>query len=72
MIDAIQIERMSLAERLQAMELLWKAISHPPEQVLSPAWHGEILSERKAKIRRGEAHFLRIDEVKKRLQKRKR
>ena len=71
MIDAAQIEQMTLAERLQTMELLWKAISNFPEQVASPAWHREVLAERKAKIKRGEAKFLSIDQVKKRLQKRR-
>jgi hypothetical protein len=71
MIDAAQIEQMSVTERLQAMELLWKAISSLPEQISSPAWHGDILAERKSKIKRGEAKFLSIDQVKKRLQKRR-
>lgn len=70
MIDATQIEQMSLAEQLQSMELLWKAIAARPEERSSPAWHGELLAERTAKIQRGEATFLTIDQVKERLQKR--
>ena len=70
MIDATQIEQMSLVERLQTMELLWRAISDRPEELSSPAWHGELLAERTAKIERGEATFLTIDQVKERLQKR--
>jgi len=71
MIDAVQIEQMSLAERLQTTELLWKAISDRLEELSSPAWHGELLAERAAKIERGEATFLTIDQVKKRLQKKR-
>ena len=71
MIDTTQIEQMSLVERLQTMELLWKAISVRSEELSSPAWHGEILAERTAKIERGESAFLTIDQVKKRLQKRR-
>ena len=71
MIDATQIEQMSLIERLQTMELLWKAISARPEELSSPAWHGELLAERTAKIKRGEGTFLTIEQVKKRLQKRR-
>lgn len=70
MIDVAQIEQMSLGECLQTMELLWKAISTKPEEVSSPAWHDEVLSARAAKIERGEAVFLSIDQVKERLQKR--
>ncbi|MBI4026272.1 MAG: addiction module protein [Verrucomicrobia bacterium] len=68
--DATQIEQMSFAERIQTMELLWRAISSHPEEVSSPSWHGELLAERTAKIERGEAAFLTIDQVKERLQKR--
>ncbi len=71
MIDATQIEQMSLAERLQTMELLWKAISARPKELSSPVWHGELLAERTAKIERGEAIFLTIDQVKERLQKKR-
>ena len=71
MINVAQIEKMSLTEQLQTMELLWKAISNLSGQVPSPAWHGQVLAERKAKIKRGEAKFLSIEHVKKRLQKRR-
>ena len=69
MIDTTQIEQMSLVERLQTMELLWKAISSRSEDLSSPSWHGELLAERTAKIERGEATFLTIDQTKERLQK---
>ncbi len=69
MIDSAQIERMSPTERLQTMELLWKAISVRPQEVESPAWHGEVLAGRAAKIQRGDGVFLSIEQVKNRLQK---
>ena len=63
------IERMSRSERLEAMELLWKALSRNPNEVPSPLWHGEVLDQRLAAIERGEAHFLTLEELKQRLNK---
>ena len=69
MIQAAEIERMGLEERLQTMELLWASLARTPEAVPSPDWHGEIVAGRLAKIERGEGEFLTIAQVKERLQK---
>ena len=69
MIRAADIEQMSLEEQLQAMELLWASLSRTPNAVPSPDWHGDILSERMAKIERGEGEFLNIPQLKEHLQK---
>src|SRR5436309_8158318 len=55
MIATAEIEQMSLAERMEAMELLWRSISSKPGTVVSPAWHGEILQKRLARIEAGKA-----------------
>ena len=69
MIQAAEIEQMSLEERLQTMELLWVSLALTPDAVPSPDWHGDVLAARLAKIERGEGEFLTIPQVKKRLQK---
>jgi putative addiction module component (TIGR02574 family) len=69
MIQAAEIERMSLEERLQTMELLWTSLTQTPEAVPSPDWHGAVLAERLAKIERDEGKFLTVAQVKERLQK---
>jgi hypothetical protein len=71
MIGAAEIEKMTLEEKLEAMELLWKSISEKPDEVPSPAWHGDVVAARVAKIDKGEAKFISIQEAKQRLQKRK-
>lgn len=70
MIEATEIERMSLAERLQAMELLWHSISRNPDSVPSPQWHGEVLQQRLAKVEAGAGEFLTVAQLKERLSKR--
>ena len=69
MIQAAEIEKMSLDERLQTMELLWASLARTPDAVPSPDWHGDVLAKRMAKLDRGEAEFLTIPELKERLQK---
>ncbi len=69
MIQAADIEQMSLEERLQAMELLWASLARTPDSVPSPDWHREVLARRVAKVDRGEGEFLTIPQLKERLQK---
>ena len=58
---------MSATERLRAMELLWRSFSGLEDEVPSPDWHGEVLSERLAKVEAGEGRFLSLSELKTRL-----
>jgi putative addiction module component (TIGR02574 family) len=70
MIEAMEIERMSLADRLQAMELLWDSMVAHPDKLESPAWHKKILEKRLAKVEAGKGEFLTLVQLKKRLAKR--
>jgi putative addiction module component (TIGR02574 family) len=67
MLAEAEIKSMSLTERLQAMELLWRSFSPSEDKLPSPDWHGELLSERLAKVEAGEGKFLTIPELKARL-----
>jgi len=69
MIAITDIDRMSLSERLEAMELLWKSLSAAPENVDSPTWHRDVLAERIARSEAGQARFLSLAEAKARLDK---
>jgi putative addiction module component (TIGR02574 family) len=70
MIEAMEIERMSLTERLQAMELLWRSMAAEPDKLESPAWHKRILEKRLAKVEAGKGRFFTVSQLKKRLAKR--
>ena len=70
MIETLEIERMTFAERVQAMELLWRSLSAEPGKLASPAWHKTVLQERLAKVEAGKGEFLTIAQLKKRLAKR--
>ena len=38
-----EIQKMSTAERLRTMELLWDALLHEGKEVDSPDWHRDVL-----------------------------
>jgi len=60
----LQLDQMSVEEKIQTMELLWDSLSQAPADLESPDWHREILEERQRKIDTGEAVFLSLDELK--------
>ena len=67
MLAATAIQDMTLAERLEAIELLWNSLASSPEQVPSPAWHERVLEERLKKVEAGDGKFLTLQELKDRL-----
>ncbi len=67
MLETAQIERMSVAERLQVMEQLWEALCRDAGEMASPEWHRDVLADRKARAQRGEAKFLTLDQLRARL-----
>lgn len=70
MIEAMEIEQMTLTQKLQTMELIWKSLSDNPEQLDSPHWHKTVLESRLAKVEAGKGKFLTLSQLRKRLAKR--
>lgn len=67
MIESSQIEKMSVTERLQAMDQLWDSLTRAGDEISSPDWHQEVLADRKARAQRGEAKFLTLAQLRSRL-----
>lgn len=55
---------MNTIERIQAMETLWESLLYENGTVDVPAWHGEILEDRKKKIASGKINFISISNLK--------
>ena len=53
----LPLERMTLADKLEAMEMLWADISRRPSDLPSPEWHKEILDERRRLVAAGKLKF---------------
>ncbi len=62
--EVAEIKKMNMVERLRAMEALWDALIHGDAEPESPAWHGDILAERKRRMESGEMEFISLRELK--------
>jgi len=58
-----EVKKMSLEERLQAMEILWDSLTNEEYEIESPGWHKGILKEREKKIRDGKAEFISLEKL---------
>lgn len=57
----LPLERMTLADKLEAMEAIWADISRRPADLPSPDWHKAILDERRRLVAEGKLKFLDWD-----------
>jgi hypothetical protein len=57
MASTLPLEKMSVDEKLRAMELLWDDLCKKAESMASPAWHEGVLAERDAMQKRGDDTF---------------
>lgn len=57
----LPLERMTLADKLEVMEILWADISKRPSDLPSPDWHKEVLDERRRLVAEGKLQFLDWD-----------
>ncbi len=62
--NSIEIKKMTVIERLQAMEAIWDSLLYEESEIESPEWHKNILEERKTKIEDGKAEFISLKELK--------
>lgn len=63
----LPLDKMTVAEKLRAMELLWADLSRNEAQLESPAWHEDVLRDREAKIQSGAEKFMDWETAKKQL-----
>jgi hypothetical protein len=63
----LQLDRMTLEEKLRAMEALWDDLCRREGDVPVPQWHKDLLDERERLVREGKAHFIDWETAKKRI-----
>ena len=54
----LPLKDMSLQEKLAAMESLWEDLARTPEAIESPAWHKDLLDERRQRLAEGQSRFV--------------
>jgi hypothetical protein len=60
MIAEADIQNMTTAEKLAAINLIWESLE---EDIPSPAWHGEILEKRVADLEAGRTNLITMEEL---------
>jgi len=65
----IQIEQLTVTEKIQFMESLWDSLCAQSENVAAPAWHGEVLQEREEALQNQTDSFVDWDIAKQAIRK---
>jgi len=60
----LDIQKMTIEEKMQAMELLWDDFCSNAPDFQSPNWHEAILKEREKRIMEGKETFVSWEEAK--------
>ena len=60
----LDLEGMTIEEKLKVMEALWDDICRSAPDFFSPSWHGNILEEREQKLRDGDDRFIDWNQAK--------
>lgn len=63
----IQIETLSVAEKIRLLESVWQSLCAYPCDVTSPEWHREVLDERRRRLEDGRATISAWTDAKARL-----
>lgn len=66
---SLPLDRMTTAEKLSAMEALWRDLSRNADKFESPAWHGDVLRQREQRVEEGKENYVDWEAAKKELRK---
>ncbi len=54
---ALPLDKMTIADKLQAMETIWDDLCHHVQDIRIPEWHHEVLAARTVDLREGKEAF---------------
>ncbi len=60
---SLPLDKMSVEEKLRALELLWEDLARTPASVPLPRWHQDVLQAREQRLREGREKFILWDEA---------
>ena len=52
-----QLDQLTTADKIRTMEYLWDDLCRHTDEVPSPAWHADVLSQREQSVAGGSATF---------------
>lgn len=63
----LPISEMTTGEKLRVMEELWMDLTRNADSYGSPAWHGDVLSERDKRVAEGRESYMKWEDAKREL-----
>ena len=66
---SLPLDKMSVEEKLQAMESIWDDLCDRADNLVSPAWHGEVLADRESALQGGDDEFIDWETAKQNIKK---
>ena len=63
----IPLDRMTVEDKLRALEAIWSDLQRTPDEVPSPAWHADVLRAREDRVREGISQFADWTDAKRRV-----
>lgn len=54
---SLPLKDMTIQEKLAVMESIWEDLVRTPEAIESPAWHKDVLDERRQRLAEGTPRF---------------
>lgn len=66
---SIQLEKMTVVEKLAAIETIWRDLAGTDENVPSPSWHNDVLGARQSRVEEGSSKFSDWSEARDRIRR---
>ncbi len=63
----LPLEKMSTAEKIKTMEIIWDDLCRKADRVSSPSWHKNVLHQREEAIKNGDDEFVEWNSAKKQI-----
>lgn len=60
----LPLDKMSVADKMRAMEAIWEDLTRSAGDLASPTWHNDILRARQARVDAGQSTFVDWNEAK--------
>lgn len=66
----IPLRKMTIPDKLRALEEIWEDLLRTPKDIPSPSWHGDVLHAREDRVREGTSRYGDWTEAKHRIRER--
>jgi putative addiction module component (TIGR02574 family) len=69
MIATLPLKKMSVQDKISAMESIWDDLCRNAGDVTSPEWHKDVLNKREENLKSGADSFIDWEDAKKKIRK---